>query len=341
MSGRLVRDLALAVGHLAPEKAAALAPSLAECTRLQWGATAEALALLGRYAPEAVRGEIARLLAEPPPDQPEAAAWVRSILLGIGLGVGDPTARAEAADAKDDLLPQILGYAALASPEAAVLFIAEAGHGGKPWVIAGAAFQISGTDPQGALTLAHSVTSESGEGRYVAGEVVRRVAEQDPETALRELTRLSQLPGSLDGMPVGAILRVVAEARLAAGGGLVPGAGLDLPLDLSQLPMSTGTRASALAGLAVAMAPRYPEQAKAAMLEALKIAGSAAESPWALAGTIPLLAVVDPEAALSAALEVPAVAPQPGPPPPRLQVLLALARGLAEELGWSEEPIEW
>jgi hypothetical protein len=334
------RDLVLATGHLAPEQAGALAPGLAERARTQWGATAEALGVLGHYAPDAVRKEVARLLAPPPPGQPETAPWIRAMFIGIGVGVGDPAAWEEAKGAKGDTLPQIVTGAALASPEAALRFVAEGGQTPSPWTVAAAAYQLARVSPEGALALASGIPGANGEGRYVTCEVLRRIAARRPDLALDELARLSQPPGSLDGLPVGPIFRAVAEAKLAAGGTLVPGTGLDLAVDLSRVPMSDATRAQALAGIAVAMAPRYPEQAKAAMLEALRLAGSPGEGSWALPGVIALLGVVDPEVALSTALEVPASHAQPGIPPPRLQVVLALARALAEELGWSEEPAE-
>lgn len=333
------RAVVSAVTSLRPDAAASLAPLLAARVARQWGEGVEALALLGRVAPDAVRAEVSRILAEPA-SQHDGSKWLRAHLLGVGVGLGDEAALAEAADAGQDVRGSILITAALVSPEAAARFGRDRWGSEDRWLLAGTAAHIARIDPAGAVTIARMLPGQRGERAHAACSVLQVVAERDPDLAMRELPTILADAGPDAGLPLGAILRVAAQAKLAAGAALVPGIGLDLPLDISTLNMNQATRASALAGMAVAMAPYYRDNARTVMLEALRLAESMTQEgqpPWALVSIVPELGRVDPEAALSIAMGSPAEPASPEWPSVRLSVLVALARTLANALGWSEE----
>lgn len=337
-----LRVLSRAVVSLAPDRAGEVAAGYGARLRLGWGQELEGLALLGPGAPEAVAAEVTAWLAAPPQRLGEGLDWIRKLIAGIGVGVGVPSCAEIARTATGDERGAVLHYAVLAGPERGADFAAAEGWLDHPWVLAQPALELARRDlPLALLVLGRLPQGGNGEATYFTCEAIQRAADGDPDAAMDALATLAKERGSLDGLPVAGAINAAAERRLARGGGMVPGAGMDLPVDLSALPMGDGTRAAVLAALSVAMAERYPDQARAAMLEALRLAGTGAGAGGALPPLLRFLGPVDPEAAWQAVDSLPKEGPPEGGPSPRLPALLELASGLSEALGWSERQLDW
>jgi len=296
----------------------------------------EALALLCRPSPGSAKERVAAILSSfgSPADK-----LTRDGLLGIAAGLGDRDARLELA-AKQPFDPgHVLALAAFVDPMAAVDLAKEAGWLLDPFVVPATVERLAPFDLDGALAIAEQLpagpqtTRRSGRSRALAA-----AARMEPERVYALVAEALRAGGDLADADLGPVFLELGRARLRAGAELIlqqgptPLSEVSLPVDLSGLGLEGHSRAMALGNLAVAMAARYPEEARAAIQEAVGAAEWATKTDFATIEMAPLVAYVDPMRALEMIEKLPEAA-LPGQAS-RLMGLNTFALALQDRLGW-------
>jgi hypothetical protein len=330
------RLLAEAVARFQPDRAEGLLASFPAAALRSSSESAEALALLCHAAPGSGKERVAAILGgfTSPADK-----LSRESLLGIAAGLADRDARLDLAGTRPFDPGRVLALAAFVGPMAAVDVAKEAGWLLDPFAVPAAVERLAPVDLDGALAIAEQLPAGPQTTRRAARSLaLAAAARNEPERVYALVEEELRSGGDLAETNLGPVFYELGRARTRAGAELIPQQGptplseVSLPVDLTGLGLEGRGRAMALGYLALAMAALHPEEARAAMREAVETAEGATNTEAATVEMTPLVAGVDPMWAVQLIERLPE-APEPGQAS-RLMGLNTVALALEDRLGW-------